>query len=104
MRKIKWCVLVFLAVVGSSALAGMTGGKGLPAEGSNDTIGVGGLLVEHQSAPMGIDVLRPSLSWQLRSAIRGTRQTAYAIRVGRKISDLEDNSNLIWESGKTMSE
>jgi len=104
MRKIKWCVLVFLAVVGSSALAGMTGGEGLPAEGCNDTIGVGGLLVEHQSAPMGIGVLRPSLSWQLRSAIRGTRQTAYAIRVGRKISDLEDNSNLIWESGKTMSE
>ena len=39
------------------------------------------LQVEYLTNPIGLDITAPRFSWQLRSAERGVRQTAYQITV-----------------------
>src|ERR1051325_7711246 len=62
------------------------------------------LRTEYQTNPVGIDIRRPRLSWQLRSDQRGVLQSAFQLRVGRNESDLKDGINLLWDSGKVASE
>lgn len=52
------------------------------------------LKVEYMTNPMGIDIVRPRLSWNYGV---GTRQTAY------QIVAKDDQSNLLWDSGKVDS-
>ena len=40
---------------------------------------VAGLRCEYISEPVGLDVPAPRLSWQMKKAVRGARQTAYRI-------------------------
>jgi alpha-L-rhamnosidase len=40
------------------------------------------LLCEHLSAPIGIDVPSPRLSWQLNSFTRGVSQRSYQLNIG----------------------
>ena len=63
---------------------------------------VSNLTCEYRTNPLGIDVLRPRLSWQLESNQRGTRQTAYRIRTAGSMSTLSGNEAL-WDSGKVSS-
>ena len=51
-----------------------------------------GLKCEYTVNPLGIDTLKPRLSWTLESARRGQKQTAYQIIVADK-----------WDSGKVTS-
>jgi alpha-L-rhamnosidase len=44
------------------------------------------------------------LSWQLVSAKRGTVQSAYHVRAAETSADLQQNRNLIWDTGKVVSE
>jgi alpha-L-rhamnosidase len=60
------------------------------------------LTCEYQTNPLGIDVRRPRLSWQLESDQRGTRQTAYRILAASSETALSGGS-LLWDSGKLMS-
>ena len=57
------------------------------------------LRTEHLINPLGIETLKPRFSWQLSSPKRGTRQTAYEIRVASTVSDLTKGSSLVWQSG-----
>jgi alpha-L-rhamnosidase len=60
------------------------------------------LTCEYQAGPLGIDAVRPRLSWQLQSSVRGERQTAYRILAGPSPQSLtQDNGNL-WDSGKVL--
>jgi len=59
---------------------------------------------EYRINPLGIDVLRPRLSWKLKSDQRGVHQTAYQILVASDKASLNKNSNLIWDSGKIKSD
>jgi hypothetical protein len=43
--------------------------------------------------PLGVDDPRPTFSWQLRSGVRGDRQTAYRILV-------DSGKKRVWDSGK----
>ena len=54
------------------------------------------LRCEYQDNPLGIDVLRPRLSWKLASAQRGVAQSAYQIRV-------TETSDVLWDTGKVLS-
>jgi len=57
------------------------------------------LICEYKTNPLGIDVLKPRLSWQLLSADKDVMQTAYEVRVAESPSKLNSNK-LIWSTGK----
>ncbi len=62
------------------------------------------LQCEYRDNPVGIDVLRPRLFWQLHSAQRGERQTAYRILVATDRRLLEQEKADLWDSGRVLSD
>ncbi len=65
---------------------------------------VGALKCEYHSNPIGIDIQKPRLSWQILSDGESVMQTAYEIRVADSQQNLKNKSRLIWNSGKIESE
>jgi alpha-L-rhamnosidase len=63
-----------------------------------------GLRTEYKENPVGIDARKPRFSWQLQAVDRGVMQAAYQIRVARTAADLQAGKNLVWDSGKTVSD
>src|SRR5271165_6358704 len=61
------------------------------------------LRCEYKVNPMGIDVQRPRLSWQLESTERNVLQTSYEVRVGQSEQELGEGK-VVWTSGKVESE
>jgi len=57
------------------------------------------LICEYHTNPLGIDVQKPRLSWQIVSAEENVLQTAYEI----KVTDQTAKGKLIWNSGKVNS-
>lgn len=53
--------------------------------------------------PLGIDISKPRLSWQLSSDERGVRQSAYQILVATSPSVLAKNRGDRWDSGRVSS-
>ena len=66
----------------------------LPAE---EGIVLQDLKVEYKINPLGIDVMKPRLSWKIRSDRQNTMQTAYEIRCARSEAHLQNEENLIWK-------
>jgi alpha-L-rhamnosidase len=58
---------------------------------------------EMRENPLGIDVLKPALSWQISSNVRGTIQTNYHILVASSAEKLAENTGDLWDSGKIRS-
>ena len=58
------------------------------------------LRTEHATNPIGIDEPAPRLSWTLHSDRRGTRQTAYDVRVATHADSL---AAPLWTSGRVSS-
>ncbi len=58
------------------------------------------LICEYHTNPIGIDIRKPRLSWQLVSDKEGVVQTAYEIRV----MDGNPTGKLLWNSGKVNSD
>ncbi len=65
---------------------------------------VGTLTVESQVNPLGIDVARPRLSWQLASIERGVVQSAYEVQVAISEAELRHGRDLAWTSGRVQSD
>jgi alpha-L-rhamnosidase len=59
---------------------------------------------EYRENPVGIDVEKPRLSWQLVSEKQNVIQTAYEIRVADSPESLTTKSKLLWSSGKINSD
>jgi len=57
------------------------------------------LICEYKTNPIGIDVTKPRLSWQLFSAENEVMQTAYEVRVAESPSKLGSGQQ-IWTTGK----
>jgi alpha-L-rhamnosidase len=57
------------------------------------------LRCEYLHDPMGIDVLKPRLSWVLQSDVRGQCQIAYRILVASSAALLAKNKGDLWDSG-----
>jgi len=71
----------------------------------NSSIEVSHLRTEYMTNPLGIDVARPRLSWQLHSDRRGARQTAYRILAAATEDSLvETGQDVLWDSGKVPSD
>lgn len=62
------------------------------------------LRCEYLANPLGIDEGRPRLSWQVTSAERGQRQTAYQIVVASEEATLKKGHGDLWDSGRVASE
>ncbi|OLC06854.1 MAG: alpha-L-rhamnosidase [Gemmatimonadetes bacterium 13_1_40CM_66_11] len=65
---------------------------------------VAGLRVEYLTTPIGIDVVQPRLSWRIDSNRRNTMQAAYQLQVASSEANLTRGANLLWDSGKVMSD
>ncbi|TMM52005.1 alpha-L-rhamnosidase [Maribacter algarum] len=62
------------------------------------------LVCEYHKNPVGIDVEKPRLSWQIISESQNWMQSAYEIRVADSKKELQSGKNLIWSSGKVESD
>ncbi len=62
-----------------------------------------GLRTEQRVNPLGIDAMRPTLSWRSDSAARNWRQTAYEIEVASSAETLRNGKADVWDSGRTVS-
>jgi alpha-L-rhamnosidase len=54
--------------------------------------------------PLGIDDRNPRINWKMSSKERNKKQSAYQIIVAESENDLNKEKNLIWDSGKKISE
>src|SRR5262245_25555453 len=61
----------------------------------SDLVSVVSLTTEYKIDPVGIDVLKPRLSWKLKADRRGVAQTAYEIHVGLSEKTLVDGRQLV---------
>src|SRR5919109_387763 len=67
------------------------------------TLTVKNLRCEYKTDPLGTDVRKPRLSWELVSTERGVLQISYEIRVAGSEADLA-KGKVLWESGKQSSD
>jgi alpha-L-rhamnosidase len=70
---------------------------------ASPALSVKNLRCEYKTDPLGIDVAKPRLSWELVSSDRGVLQTSYQIRVAATEADLA-RGKTIWDSGKVSSD
>ena len=68
------------------------------------TVALAKLRCEHLPDPLGIDVPKPRLSWQLNAPQRGARQTAYQILVASSPTVLTQDQGDLWNSGAIVSD
>jgi alpha-L-rhamnosidase len=61
------------------------------------------LRCEYRINPLGIDVARPRLSWQLQDSRRGAAQTAFQVVVSTD-PEFRDPRAVTWDSGKVASD
>jgi alpha-L-rhamnosidase len=61
------------------------------------------LQVEQRANPLGIDVMRPVLSWQSDSVERGWKQSGYRVRVASTAAGLASGKADVWDSGRVDS-
>src|SRR5438874_9106384 len=59
---------------------------------------------EHMINPIGLDARIPRFSWELNSDKRNVLQTGYEIRVSDNGSNFNAAKNLLWNSGKVISD
>jgi len=71
---------------------------------SHAEIRVTGPRCESTVNPLGVDALKPHLSWILTSSQRGQKQTAYQILVASDEDKLRGDQADIWDSGKVASD
>lgn len=74
------------------------------AQTTSDRIKVLKTTSEYAENPLGIDVKKPRLSWELDSNDRGQKQTAYEVMVSSSLDKLNDGIGDIWETGKISSD
>jgi alpha-L-rhamnosidase len=68
-----------------------------------DALAVTGLRCEYQDNPLGIDAVKPRLSWMITSNRRGILQDAYQVLVASSLETLNADNGDIWDSGKVNS-
>ncbi len=61
------------------------------------------LKVEYLSNPLGLDTLRPRLSWIYSDTTRAARQTAYRIIVSSDRKEAEQGKGMVWDTGQIAS-
>jgi len=62
------------------------------------------LVCEYKINPIGIDIERPRFSWQILSEESNIKQIAYEIRVADSRNNFNNRNNIIWSSGRVISD
>ena len=65
------------------------------------------LRCEYTRNPLGVDTLKPRLSWKLETsapAPRGQKQSAYRLLVASSLEILRQNQGDLWDSGRVASD
>ena len=73
------------------------------AEAASAVTSVTGLTVEHRTNPLGVDSASPRFGWQMRSSVRGQRQTGYQILVATSLDRLTATGADVWNTGRVAS-
>ena len=60
--------------------------------------------VEYVSNPIGIDVLRPRFSWEIKANVRNIKQIAYEVRVSYTDDHLRNGGPYLWSSDKVQTD
>jgi len=81
-------------------LAALGLGMFSPASAAESPATVDNLRCEYRVDPLGIDVVAPRLSWEMRDARRGARQTAYQVLVASTPEILATDEGDLWDSAK----
>jgi len=63
-----------------------------------------GLLCDSLVTPLGVDDIKPLLSWQLQDDRFGAKQTSYQIQTASQVSLLTSDKPDIWDSGRVRSD
>jgi len=66
-------------------------------------VSLNSLRCESRTEPLGVDALRPRLSWVIESKERAQRQTAYRVLVASSEKILAAGQGDLWDSGKVAS-
>lgn len=62
------------------------------------------LRCEYIENPLGIDIVKPRLSWIVISSINNVKQNTYEIIISNNENILKENKGNVWESGKIQSD
>ncbi len=62
------------------------------------------ILIERLESPIGVDVARPRVSWEVKSLRRGARQSGYQIVLGQSREDVMSGRGELWDSGHVHSD
>jgi alpha-L-rhamnosidase len=92
-----------LTAVATIAIGFVAGTSPAPAQGGGQGLAAVDLRTEYAENPLGIDVRKPRLSWQLSSDRRGARQTAYQVQVASSPEALAAGDADVWDSGRVES-
>src|SRR5258706_15306418 len=65
---------------------------------------ISNLICEYRTNPLGIDIVKPRLSWQMQTDRQGARQAAYRVFAASAPDRLSEGSADLWESGKVVSD
>ncbi|AIQ51389.1 family 78 glycoside hydrolase catalytic domain [Paenibacillus sp. FSL R7-0331] len=60
--------------------------------------------IKNYYSAIGIDTPKPIFVWKLSSPLRNQKQTHYRITVAENAESLEEENNLLWDSGKVASD
>jgi alpha-L-rhamnosidase len=74
------------------------------AQNSRPFVEVNRLRTEYQVNPVGIDVLQPRFSWQIKANVRDISQIAYEVRVALTFDKVKNGDPLFWTSKKVTSD
>jgi len=62
------------------------------------------LKCEYKTNPIGIDSVKPRMSWKIKSSERAVEQSAYQVRAAENSDGLTAAANLTWETNKVKSD
>ncbi|WP_197056971.1 alpha-L-rhamnosidase [Cellulophaga sp. Hel_I_12] len=71
---------------------------------STKNIKINDITVEYLTNPLGIDDPHPSINWTMTSEGKSKKQSAYRIIVAASQNHLNKEANLLWDSGKIVSD
>lgn len=71
---------------------------------SGSTVSIKDLRVEMKENPIGIGISQPRFMWKITSASPDLSQTSYRIQVAESPENLENGTDLLWDTGEVKSD
>lgn len=92
--------LTMPSILAILAIASFVEEESVPDSTEAENIKAERLRCEYRVEPLGVDQIRPELSWIVTSEVRGQIQTSYRVLVASSREILAGNKGDLWDSGK----